>query len=152
MEEVNYDEEEEEDNEVCVKLMPLRKSMVIDYTGLNIENDEYQNTFTRRETISGYVVIKMSKDEFGEYDWEENVEFEATEYEIQNSYYDVDGADIIWEYEADDEEIESLENTIDEMGGVWSDDFEDYYDRKCYILGEISAEIVNEADYPYNGL
>ena len=148
----NNTPENEDVEEVCVKLTPGKKCMYLDYTGINVENDEYQNTFTNRETISGYVVIKMPKNEYDEYDWEENVEFEVTEYEIMNSYYDVNGNEFIWEYEPDDEEVQSLENTIDEMGGVYDEAFEEYYEKNCYMVNEITAEIVNEADYPYNGL
>ena len=148
----NNTPEIEDDEEVCVKLTPGKKCMYLDYTGINVENDEYQNTFTNRETISGYVVIKMPKNEYDEYDWEENVEFEVTEYEIMNSYYDVNGNEFMWEYEPDDEEVQSLENTIDEMGGVYDEAFEEYYEKNCYMVNEITAEIVNEADYPYNGL
>ena len=107
--------------------------MFLDYTGINVSNDDYENTLTLRETLSGYVVIKMDKDEFEKYDWEENVEFEVTDHELVDVMYDVNGNEYIWEYEADDEEeIESLENTIDENLGIYEGYIgEDNYYEKC---------------------
>ena len=85
------------------------------------------------------------------YDWEENIEFEVTNYELVDVMYDVNGNEYIWEYEADDEEeIESLENTIDENLGIYEGYIgEDNYYENAYLINEITAEIVNEDDH-YN--
>ena len=126
--------------------------MFLDYTGINVSNDDYENTLTLRETLSGYVVIKIDKDEFKKYDWEENVEFEVTNYELVDVMYDVNGNEYIWEYEADDEEeIESLENTIDENFKIYEGYIgeDNYYEKNAYLINEITAEIVNEDDH-YN--
>ncbi len=147
----NNTPEIEDDEEVCVKLTVNKRCMLLDYTGINVSNDDYENTLTLRETLSGYVVIKMDKDKFEEYDWEENVEFEVTNYEIVNVMYDVNGADYIWEYEEVEEEIESLKNTIEEDEGIYEGYIgkDNYYEKNAYLINEITAEIVNEDDH-YN--
>ena len=150
-EEVNYDEEEDDDNEVCVKLSPGKRCILEDYTGINVKNENYENTLTYREISSGWVVIKMEKEEYEEYDWEENIEFDVSDYYIIARDDNGNGDEYIWEYEADDdEEIESLENTIEENGGVYEGYISDenYYEKNLYLINEISTEIVNESDYP----
>ena len=151
-EEINYDEEEEEDdNEVCVKLSPGKRCILEDYTGINVKNENYENTLTYREISSGWVVIKMEKEEYEEYDWEENIEFDVSDYYIIARDDNGNGDEYIWEYEADDdEEIESLENTIEENGGVYEGYISDenYYEKNLYLINEITTEIVNESDYP----
>ena len=145
-------EDDQEDDQICIKLTVNKRCMFLDYTGINVSNDDYENTLTLRETLSGYVVIKMDKDEFEKYDWEENVEFEVTNYELVDVMYDVNGNEYIWEYEADDEEeIESLENTIDENLGIYEGYIgeDNYYEKNAYLINEITAEIVNEDDH-YN--
>ncbi|MDP7197660.1 MAG: hypothetical protein QF864_15945, partial [SAR202 cluster bacterium] len=147
----NNEDENEDYDEVCVKLTVNKRCMLLDYTGINVSNDDYENTLTLRETLSGYVVIKMDKDKFEEYDWEENVEFEVTNYEIVNVMYDVNGTDYIWEYEEVEEEIESLKNTIEEDEGIYEGYIgkDNYYEKNAYLINEITAEIVNEDDH-YN--
>ena len=150
-EEVNYDEEEDDDNEVCVKLSPGKRCILEDYTGINVKNENYENTLTYREISSGWVVIKMEKEEYEEYDWEENIEFDVSDYYIIARDDNGNGDEYIWEYEADDdEEIESLENTIEENGGVYEGYISDenYYEKNLYLINEITTEIVNESDYP----
>ena len=58
----------------------------------------------------------MEKEEYEEYDWEENIEFDVSDYYIIARDDNGNGDEYIWEYEADDdEEIESLENTMRKM-------------------------------------
>ena len=74
----------------------------------------------------------MEKEEYEEYDWEENIEFDVSDYYIIARDDNGNGDEYIWEYEADDdEEIESLENTIEENGGVYEGYISDenYYEK-----------------------
>ena len=69
----------------------------------------------------------MDKDEFEEYDWEENVEFEVTNYELVDVMYDVNGNEYIWEYEANDEDRENNYNMTISRPVTGSVCFCDYY-------------------------
>ena len=125
--------------------------MLEEYTGINVKNENYENTLTYREISSGWVVIKMEKEEYEEYDWEENIEFDVSDYYIIARDDNGNGDEYIWEYEADDdEEIESLENTIDENLGIYEGYIgeDNYYEKNAYLINEITTEIVNESDYP----
>ena len=46
----------------------------------------------------------MEKEEYEEYDWEENIEFDVIDYYIIARDDNGNGDEYIWEYEADDDE------------------------------------------------